>query len=275
MLLKRYFDLSEGIPAEAVRILALLQTQVANHSVTQLIDVYNRGKELILVIEHEDITLAQVFSQEPYYKLSEKLAKLYLYQMLRAIALIHERRLVHCNLTMSAIRVSQTGILKLCDFELSTLTTLAGDFTPQSDQSENFYSLPPEVLLGFSKVCPSRDIWALGCLFFHMLTGYHPFKEQTRIATLLRVFKTLGTPTLNLLESPTLSSCPYFAESYQLYPVWSTMDLALVVPGTSEAARDLLRRMLEMEPTKRISAVKALSHAFFDDVDKAQVDRFL
>ena len=108
-----------------------------------------------------------------------------------------------------------------------------------------------------------------------MLTGYHPFNEQTRIATLLRIFKTLGTPNLNLLESPTLSSCPYFSESYQLYPMWEAMELDVIVPGTSEAARDLLMKMLQMEPTKRISAVKAISHPFFDDMDKNLVEKFL
>jgi len=73
-----------------------------------------------------------------------------------------------------------------------------------------------------------------------MLTGYHPFKEETKIATLLRIFKTLGTPTQNLLELPSLSSCPYLSEGYQLYPMWNAMDIALLIPGSSDQARDLI-----------------------------------
>ena len=40
----------------------------------------------------------------------------------------------------------------------------------------------------------------------------------------------------------------------------------LLPPGSSATAIDLLKRMLEVEPTKRISADKALTHEFFYDI---------
>ena len=40
----------------------------------------------------------------------------------------------------------------------------------------------------------------------------------------------------------------------------------LLPPGTSNLAIDLLKRMLEVEPTKRINADKALTHEFFYDI---------
>jgi len=58
---------------------------------------------------------------------SEKLAKLYLYQMLKGLVFIHEMRFVHCNLSMEAIRVTQTGKIKIGDFEQSNMITLAGE----------------------------------------------------------------------------------------------------------------------------------------------------
>jgi serine/threonine protein kinase len=40
----------------------------------------------------------------------------------------------------------------------------------------------------------------------------------------------------------------------------------LLPSGSSPAAVDLIKRMLEVEPTKRISADKALTHEFFYDI---------
>ena len=60
---------------------------------------------------------------------------------------------------------------------------------------------PPEILISnhseeVSVQCSEAiDMWALGCIMFQMLTGYHPFEEDCRIAVLFRIFKTLGTPS--------------------------------------------------------------------------------
>lgn len=48
--MKRYYDLSEGIPAEALNLIECLKT-VSHENVQRLIDVYTRGKELIIVLE--------------------------------------------------------------------------------------------------------------------------------------------------------------------------------------------------------------------------------
>jgi serine/threonine protein kinase len=42
------------------------------------------------------------------------------------------------------------------------------------------------------------------------------------------------------------------------------MDLKVILQGVSDEAVDLLSRMLEVEPSQRISAYKALKHLFFE-----------
>lgn len=53
---------------------------------------------------------------------------------------------------------------------------------------------------------------------FQLLTGYHPFAEDCRIAVLFRIFKTLGTPSDNILEYPTLLANENFVEMMTLLP---------------------------------------------------------
>ena len=75
---------------------------------------------------------------------------------------------------------------------------------------------------------------------FHMLAGYHPFKENCRVAVLLRIFKTLGTPSQNILAHPTLLS---ETEIISLMPQWEPIDLSELLTA-SEPALDLLKGML-------------------------------
>lgn len=81
------------------------------------------------------------------------------------------------------------------------------------------------------------------------------------------------------------------------YPQWSPKPLSSAVPGLDEAGRSLLsvsiaytflacltdihyltsrkisilQEMLHYEPSKRISAKKAMEHSYFDDLDKSNL----
>lgn len=66
------------------------------------------------------------------------------------------------------------------------------------------------------------------------------------------------------------------------FPQWRPQDLARVFPTLEEDGLDLLRRMLQYDPSRRISAKEALRHPYFDDLgappgtdpaaDRARVD---
>ncbi|KAI9070971.1 hypothetical protein K1719_044635 [Acacia pycnantha] len=52
------------------------------------------------------------------------------------------------------------------------------------------------------------------------------------------------------------------------YPQWSPQNLSTAVPNLEETGLDLLSQMLQYEPSKRISAKKAMEHPYFDQLDK-------
>ena len=37
-------------------------------------------------------------------------------------------------------------------------------------------------------------MWSLGCIFIQMITGNHPFKAQSKIDILFKIFQLIGTP---------------------------------------------------------------------------------
>ena len=81
-------------------------------------------------------------------------------------------------------------------------------------------NMPPEVLIPECAISDLAkiDVWSLGCIMFELLTGYHPFREQTKIGILYRIFKTFGTPTKNILEFQTLLSNDRFTDIMRHLP---------------------------------------------------------
>ncbi|KAI4297255.1 hypothetical protein L6164_037150 [Bauhinia variegata] len=71
----------------------------------------------------------------------------------------------------------------------------------------------------------------------------------------------MGTP--NEDTWPGVTALPDFKS---VFPKWPSKDLATVVPNLEPAGLDLLSNMLCLDPTRRITARKALEHEYFKDI---------
>ena len=98
-------------------------------------------------------------------------------EIAEAVAYIHSRGIVHRDIKSQNIRVTSGGVIKLLDFGIAkdsqsqNLTRTGGVIgTPRY--------LSPEQLNG-RPASPQTDIWALGVLFYEMLTGVEPFASES------------------------------------------------------------------------------------------------
>ena len=90
--------------------------------------------------------------------------------------------------------------------------------------------MAPEVLeKNYDEKC---DVWSCGVVLYILLSGCPPFPGVTETEIKYRIKRGKFT----------------FSD-----PVWLTV---------SEPAKDLIRKMLEYNPKKRISAIEALSHTW-------------
>eukprot|EP01126_Amoeba_proteus_P007125 TRINITY_DN12533_c0_g2_i1.p1 TRINITY_DN12533_c0_g2~~TRINITY_DN12533_c0_g2_i1.p1 ORF type:complete len:185 (+),score=35.30 TRINITY_DN12533_c0_g2_i1:621-1175(+) len=143
-------------------------------------------------------------------------------QIVDAIAYLHSRGIAHRDLKLENILLAEatTNIVKLGDFGLSR--TMDRSFMKTMCGTPLYVA--PEILTssqtgGYGLEC---DVWSLGVIFYILLAGYPPFTaDQT-----------------DMFEQIKNGKFDFPAES------WSTV---------SGQAQELIKRMLTVDPKKRIT----------------------
>ena len=109
----------------------------------------------------------------------------YVLQALEAVAQAHALGIVHRDLKPSNLfltkRPNGTPILKVLDFGISKINNNMSDGSVTSTKtmlgSPVFMS--PEQLRSAKKVDHRTDIWAIGVVFYHLLTGEFPYQAES------------------------------------------------------------------------------------------------
>jgi len=101
-------------------------------------------------------------------------------QLCDALHYSHERGVVHRDLKPSNLMMTEDGQLKLTDFGIAK--DLDGtDLTGTGRTLGTATYMAPEQIRGTPDVSHKTDLYALGAVFYHLLTGVPPFNAPTAI----------------------------------------------------------------------------------------------
>ena len=166
-----------------------------NHpNVCQVFDVLEEGECLVLILEFlEGQSLAERLLTHTI-NTSEVLA--IERQILGALQALHDLGIVHRDLKPSNVFLTRHGT-KLLDFGLARATDAT--FTGDPNQTRSAVSLTaPGLIVGTPHYMapeqagglptgPAADIFAVGCIFYEMLTGRRPFEGHSLVDVLYAV----------------------------------------------------------------------------------------
>ncbi|KAL7504065.1 hypothetical protein ACHAXN_005163 [Cyclotella atomus] len=230
---------------------------------------------LFLVLEYIEHDLTGLLDMA--FKFSEVQAKSLMWQLLDVLEYMHERKFVHRDLKSSNLLITKNFQVKLADFGLARCLDDGNPRMISSDARDRDYSnegeftnkvitlwyRPPELLLGETRYGTAVDIWSAGCILAEIILGRPIFTGKTEMDQLKLIFDLIGTPTKNtwdgfnelkLIRTGEVSiekvKRPKLREKYggKIQPV---------------SALNLLEKLLELDPKKRISARAALNHRYF------------
>ena len=194
--------------------------------VAAVYDVLEDNGEIFLVMEYvEGETLRERLHRplplEEFLHIARQCAD--------ALVVAHARGIVHCDLKPENIMLTATQQVKVLDFGVAK-------HIPRTDDSSTLEELvggtpaymSPEVLL--DNLSDGRaDIFSLGVVFYEALTGQHPFRARSFVATSQRI----------LHDSP---------------PPVSSLN-----PKVPPAIEGIVSRMLAKDPEQRIASASQLS----------------
>ena len=105
-------------------------------------------------------------------------------QLTSAVAEAHKRGIIHRDIKPQNVIVKSDGSLKILDFGIATAKGSA-QLTQANNVMGSVHYLAPELAKG-EPASPKSDIYALGIVFYEMLTGDVPFKADQAVQIALQ-----------------------------------------------------------------------------------------
>ena len=219
-----------------------IMKHVRHKHVVGLYELYESNTCMWLILELvQGGDLNFFISKTGHY--SEKTVSHLFGQVLRGVHYLHSRGIVHRDLKLDNILLHgevETGDVKIADFGLSALIKVG---SPGYDKSESAKRkeykglhemwgtatyFAPELIGG--AYGPQADVWSIGCILYEMLSGLHPFEAETDE----ELYDLIKSARYNMQDG-----------------CWSTI---------SDGAKDLLQKLLTVDPAARLSCTEALRH---------------
>ena len=158
-------------------------TTLAHPNIVEIYDVGEYKNHHYIVMEYvAGKTLKKVIrDRAPLLKLE---AVDTMKQLTSAVAEAHKRGIIHRDIKPQNVIVKSDGSLKILDFGIATAKGSA-QLTQANNVMGSVHYLAPELAKG-EPASPQSDIYALGIVFYEMLTGDVPFKADQAVQIALQ-----------------------------------------------------------------------------------------
>jgi len=213
-------------------------------------------------------------------ELSPKHVQFFIFQILRGVKHMHAAQVLHRDLKPSNILVmgdgTQAGTVKICDFGLARIFQSPLCEIHRNGVVVTIWYRAPEILLVSRHYTRAIDIWAIGCIFAELLNNNAIFQGnedpdplKLQLDQLDKIIDVLGPITPD--KWPDVSHSQYYPQIRDLYSQRSNENrlrskIRLPDPTVSNwKGFDLLLKMLDYNPSERITANNALDHPYFKD----------
>ena len=249
----------EGIPSTAIREISILK-QLKHPNIVRLVDLIHGEKKLYLVFEFMEHDLKK-FLDLNNGPLSPPLVKSYLYQICAAIKYCHSKRILHRDLKPQNLLIDKNGAIKLGDFGLARAFGIP--IKTLTHEILTLWYRAPEILLGQKEYSTPVDMWSVGLIFYEMAHRKPLFAGDSEIDQIFKIFQMYGTPTEKTW--PGISKLPEFKLTF---PQFKGKGISAYNKNIDPIGLDLLSKMIQIDPCKRISAKQALQHPYFNELSE-------
>jgi len=211
-------------------------------------------------------------------QLSDNHAQAFTCQILRGLKYLHSAGIVHRDLKPSNILVNKDCTLRIADLGLARGRSTEEEVL--TDYVVTRWYRAPELMLLPSGYFEAVDTWSVGCIHAEirrrkpLFLGNNHIEMMRMIAGSLSFSKERDLAWLPR-EGKQREEVLLFVDSIGLEEMSSQpkqKSLAEQMPGASESCLEFVRDLLQVDPTKRISASAALHHPYIAHLSNAEAE---
>ena len=256
-----------------LRELAILKRLSRSHhlNIVNLLDYHIGDTETLILMDYVHTDLMKFFglNKNNPNVMNEKFFKNIAYQILSGVNHLHSQQIIHRDIKLENILYDEkNNVAKIGDFGLSRVFDYCLD--SQYTDVGTYPFKPPEILLGLKKYTTAFDIWSIGCILVQICTMSLLFCANDPVGVLKLMYEIFGSFNDNVL--PGYRNFPNSNLIVNL-PEKNGVGLVEYIKKNkkfdfeNDDFYDLIKRMLCIDPTKRISAKECLEHPWFKNLD--------
>ncbi|XP_037095474.1 peripheral plasma membrane protein CASK isoform X21 [Syngnathus acus] len=241
------FTSSPGLSTEDLKREASICHMLKHPHIVELLETYSSDGMLFMVFEFmdgADLCFEIVKRADAGFVYSEAVASHYMRQILEALRYCHDNNVIHRDVKPHCVLLASkenSAPVKLGGFGVAIQLGESGLVAGGRVGTPHF--MAPEVVKREPYGKPV-DVWGCGVILFILLSGCLPF-----YGTKERLFEAI---------------CKGKYKSYNISTQMNPRQWSQI----SESAKDLVRRMLMLDPAERITVYEALNHPWLKERDR-------
>ncbi|XP_015265835.1 PREDICTED: serine/threonine-protein kinase PLK4 [Gekko japonicus] len=210
-----------------------IHCQLKHPSILELYNYFEDSNYVYLILEmchNGEMSRYLKNKKKPF---SEEEVRHFMHQIITGMLYLHSHGILHRDLTLSNLLLTNNMNIKIADFGLATQLRMPHEKHYTMCGTPNYIS--PEIATRSAHGLES-DVWSLGCMYYTLLVGKPPFDTDT-------VKNTLNKVVLADYEMPAFLSIE---------------------------AQDLIHQLLRKNPADRLSLSSVLDHPFMSKPNSAR-----
>ncbi|XP_022089630.1 extracellular signal-regulated kinase 2-like isoform X2 [Acanthaster planci] len=264
--LKKIFDAfrNQTDAQRTFREIMFLQEFGDHRNIIKLLNVMkaDNDKDIYLVFEYMDTDLHAVIKNGNILKDIHQ--RYIMYQLINATMYLHSGNVIHRDHKPSNILLDSECFVKVADFGLARSITQLDTTQSESDPALTEYVATrwyraPEILLASKRYTKGVDMWSVGCILGELLRGKPLFPGTSTLNQIERIMNVIDPPSK--ADKDAIDS-EYVSSILDKASVRHRQSFEDVLPKAPPDAIDLLRRLLQFNPEKRLTAAEALKHPY-------------
>ncbi|XP_042304953.1 dual specificity protein kinase CLK4 isoform X1 [Sceloporus undulatus] len=259
----------------------------------QMLEWFEHHGHMCIVFELLGLSTYDFIKENSFLPFPLELIRKMAYQICQSINFLHHNKLTHTDLKPENILfvesdyiVKYNSKMRRDERTLKNTDIKVVDFGSATYDNEHHSTLvstrhyrAPEVILalGWSQPC---DVWSIGCILIEYYLGFTVFQTHDSKEHLAMMERILGPLPVHMIKK---SRKHYFHQDQLDWDEHSSAgryvrrrckplkEFMHCHDKDHENLFDLIRRMLEYDPIKRITLDEALEHPFFDSLKEREL----